>query len=615
MSCAMLPSWAATSRARCSRKSLPLEADATARFMEEATDSGLVVYLGPGRYRFVHALFREALYSRLSSEQRLGLHRAAATCLSERYRDAVDLPVAQLAYHWFEASRGGFDAEAIIWCHRAARAAIAKRAYGEAIVQIEHALALLDLSDNKDPALRFELLSALGAAQYQAGQQGLSNLAWLRAALLAREQGWAVRLANAVLQWQYIRSATGVSHASAVSLHDAALEMLPADSDALRTRVLASKALAYRYRGEPMSEPTRRWTKHFRLARSIGDPEVTFDCLIKAFYLFAPAYDAPTRLTMLEEAVTLAPRTGREENLLLASAALFWPLSSLGRIDDMRARLEDLAESADAARHNFWRQLVAGFRVEIAILEGRWGDALRVAQKSLEQGALEGATGVEGRFGFQVFTIYRALGKLDAIAPLLVPTGLTPRAQSVPGCRGFACCTASWVRRPEALDVLEQLGDVRDLITDDLYETTLVYLADACVWLGDRKRCRATVRPPEALSRVQPDTARHHRPRRCLRLSRQAGAPVCAVKSRARELFRRGAQAERFHGRAADTGEHPNRLRRAVVGERPGTGSGAGQKAAGPGTRYGRRPRYAQSASAHRRANERRRPAGPTFQS
>ena len=464
------------------------ESDSTSTLMQVAADSGLVDYRGPGRYRFVHALFREALYGGLSSEQRLRQHRAAATCLSERYRDAADSPVAQLAYHWFEASRGGFDPEAITWCHRAAEVAINKRAYGEAIVQIERALALLDLGEDEDPELQFELLSALGAAQYQAGQQGLSNLAWLRAAWLARQQTWPVRLANAVLQWQYIRASTGLSHGSSVPLHDAALDMLPDDADALRTRLMASKSLAYRYRNEhELAYATL--DEALRLARNIGEPEVIFDCLIKAFYLFAPAYNAPTRLAMLEEAVTLAPHTGREEHLLLASAALFWPLSSLGRIDDMRARLDELAEQADAARHNFWRQLVAGFRVELAILEGRWGEALTLARKSLEQGALEGATGVEGRFGFQVFTVYRALGSLDAIGPVLSRLA-NAEGDTRTWLPGLCVLHHELGHRAETIDALEKLGDLQDLIVDDLYETTLVYLVDACTWLGDRTRCR-----------------------------------------------------------------------------------------------------------------------------
>jgi DNA-binding CsgD family transcriptional regulator len=42
----------------------------------------------------------------------------------------------------------------------------------------------------------------------------------------------------------------------------------------------------------------------------------------------------------------------------------------------------------------------------------------------------------------------------------------------------------------EAIEALDELGDIRELIPDDLYETTLVYLTDACVWLGDRTRCR-----------------------------------------------------------------------------------------------------------------------------
>jgi DNA-binding NarL/FixJ family response regulator len=464
------------------------DTDISSRLIEKAIDADVVVYLGPGRYRFEHALFREALYGQHSTGERCRLHRLAAGFLSSRYGEATDPPVAQLAYHWFEASRDGHDSQAVGWCRCAAEAASEKRAYGEAAVQLERALALSNAAKTRDLALQFHLLSELAEAQYLAGQTALSDRTWLKAALLANQHRWPSRLADAVIKWQYIRAHTGSPHLSGVPLHQAALELLPSDPDALRIRVLASLTIAFLHRGET-EQAQSTLTESVRLARHLGDPNVLFECLIKAFYVFPHAPDAPIKLSMIEEATTLALQSGREEDVLLATTARLFALSSLGRFDEVRQALVEFSDRVNKTGHYFFQQIVAGFRVKLAIHEGRWSEAITVAQESLKRGSIEGMPGVEGRFGVQMFTIHRALGALGSVAPLLskvMASGDDTRTW-LPG-RILLHCELG--QRPEARKALEQIGDFGKLDADDLYEATLVYLADACILLRDKTRCR-----------------------------------------------------------------------------------------------------------------------------
>lgn len=455
--------------------------------LDSAVDAGLIGTLGSGRYRFVHALFRESLYGRISAGDRLRLHRAAAEAIEERYATALELPVAELAFHWFEASRGGYVPKAVQRCREAAAAATSKRAFGEASIDLQRALAIAAMADPLDPALELDLLEELGDAQYFAGQQGLAVQSWFKAVQIARHHGWAIKFAKAVLRWQYLRTHTGIAHDSAIAIHEDAIDALPADEEALRTRLAASLATTYHH--DHQDERARqKLTESVVHARRLSDPAVLFDCLIKAFYILNKPYEGARRLEMLLEAERIAADSRGLEDQLLAFTAVMFPLSHLGRLDDIRTRTDELESRATAAGHDFWRQVAVGFRVSISIAEGHWAEAMRLAQESFRLGNIEGATGVAGRFGFQMFAIHRALGRLGGVAPLLrqiTESGDGARTW-LPG-RILLHCELG--QRQEALEALEQFGDPRDMEVDDLYETNLAYLSDACVQLGDRARC------------------------------------------------------------------------------------------------------------------------------
>lgn len=453
-----------------------------------AVDAGIVSAVRPGRFRFQHALFREVLYAELGADERLRLHQAAAEAL-ERLPDRDPEERAQrLAHHWFEAARGGYRPEAVEWSQRAAALATERRAYGEAAAHLDNALQLLDLEPATDPARRFELLRQLGDAHLWSGQMAEADRACLGAALLAHRHRWAESLADAVVRWQTVRAVVGVTHLSAIPLHQAALEMLPPEAAARRARLLASLAVAYRHRDE-VAQGRATLEESIRIARVVGDPEVLFGCLSKAWHVYYRAYDASRQLTILQEVLALARDSGDPENVLFALSAVLFPLAKLGRIAELRAPLDELASLAEAARSPFFAQAAIGFRGMLAVLEGRWQEGLEWGRRSLEQGATQGLGGLEGRFSFQVFAIQRALGGLRQLAVVLEQVAAAgDRARTwLPG-RILLHCELG--QKPQAREALTRLGDFGRLVDDDLYETSLAYLADACLSLGDTARCR-----------------------------------------------------------------------------------------------------------------------------
>jgi DNA-binding winged helix-turn-helix (wHTH) protein/tetratricopeptide (TPR) repeat protein len=92
------------------------------------------------RFRFVHALYREALYERLPAGRRVALHRRVGERLELGYRDQTAEIAPQLAMHF---ERGRDFPRAIRYFKQAGQTAVARSASHEAAAHFERALALL----------------------------------------------------------------------------------------------------------------------------------------------------------------------------------------------------------------------------------------------------------------------------------------------------------------------------------------------------------------------------------------------------------------------------------------------------------------------------------------
>jgi DNA-binding CsgD family transcriptional regulator len=460
---------------------------ATLPAIDRAASAGVVRTAAAGRYRFVHALFREVLYAQQPLERRIALHRAAAERIEQRHARDLDPMLPQLAYHWFEATRGGYLPAAVDYCRRAAEQALARRAYGEAAALFEHSLQAADLADEPDLELRFGLLSALGDAQFRSGQSEPAARTYLKCAVLAKRQEWWPRLADAVIALQHVQGQLGIIHLASIPLHTLALEHLPEHANAMRARLLASLASACR-RAEDQAQGRAAFAESIRIAREVGDDRVLFECLCQALLVLQPAPEAARQTALVREALAIAERLGPDEAILAATSGLLFPLSKLGAYVELESQLQRLQVRAEAARHPHYRQVAAGFEAQLAILHGRWTDALKWARTSLQQAGLEGSTGVEGRFGFQMFEIQRSLGTLDSVAPLLARLSADgdPGRTWLPGKILLHCELGQY---DDARRLLDRLGDPSRLPDDDLYYVALVYLAEACVALKDLPRC------------------------------------------------------------------------------------------------------------------------------
>ena len=99
--------------------------------MEDAIRAGIVIggATGSKRYRFSHALIREALYEDLAANRRIELHGQIGSAIEEVHKDDLKPHLAALAHHFRE---GGIADKAIDYSILAGEAAEAVFAYDEA---------------------------------------------------------------------------------------------------------------------------------------------------------------------------------------------------------------------------------------------------------------------------------------------------------------------------------------------------------------------------------------------------------------------------------------------------------------------------------------------------
>jgi hypothetical protein len=204
--------------------------------VDEALAAGFIEpHGGPGQFRFVHALVRDAIEDGIAPAQAVRLHRAAADAI-ERVHGAAPGPwLFHVARHWGHAAMAGEADVAARWIERAGREAMRQRAYEEAARLFLDAVAVG--GEGADPELRCRLLLAAGRALHLAADLAGRRHACVRAAEIARAIGRPELLAEAAL----VMEASGALAFDLTTrrLCEEALAALDADASALRSRLMA----------------------------------------------------------------------------------------------------------------------------------------------------------------------------------------------------------------------------------------------------------------------------------------------------------------------------------------------------------------------------------------
>ena len=332
-----------------------------------------------GRYRFTHALIREALYARLGSAQRARLHQQVGQALASHYALDPEPHLAELAHHVVLAAPVGDALVAVQYARRAAERAVQQLAYEEGVRLYRLAVEACDLTPEPDDRLRCDLLLALADAQICAGNLADAADTAKEAVTAARAIADAARFARAVLvlseRWG---SDYGREDRAAIALIDEALAMLGDGSPSLQAPLMVRQGRLLMFAGDCGAAAAISRTA-IGIARLADEPRTLLHVLARAHWQLAVEQSPAEQLIAADEVLDLAGALGLPTMLLEGRQYHLCAALEAGAIAMVDADLDRYARQAQALRQPLYRWMAESYRAMRLLLEGRFAEAQRVA--------------------------------------------------------------------------------------------------------------------------------------------------------------------------------------------------------------------------------------------
>lgn len=469
---------------------------ATLGVLEEAEASRLVneVPGAVGRWRFDHALVREALRDRLRTVERVDVHRRIGEALEELATGSTEPPLDELAHHYHEAALGGDADKAVEYARRAGRAANDRLAFEAAAFQFGRAFTVSALSAAADPVARCHDLIAQGEAHQRAGDREAAQDAFLRAAGMARSlrtvdpEASAKALGRAAFGLGGIWGTVGVVEQPVVDLLAEAVEAQQGDS-ALHARLLARLSVAYYWSNEvdrrlDLSQRSRD------MADRVDDPATRIYVLDAAHFALWGPDTLHERLALANQMIALAGRHGDAPTT--RGAGIFWRIIDQLEAGDMASVDHDIGAYGRLAEQ--WRQAnyrwYAGVaRAMRALLAGELEEGRRLAQESFAEGERAQGANAVLFFATQQIEISRLEGDLS---PLVEPArDFVRKYPAIPAWRAaLAALYADLGQQDEARVELDRLAakSFADVPRDANFLLVGYFLAEVVWTVEDKER-------------------------------------------------------------------------------------------------------------------------------
>jgi DNA-binding CsgD family transcriptional regulator len=382
--------------------------------LEDAATAGLLQAGEPSSFDPVHALVREAVYTRLPASRRLDWHARLAAAV-----ESGALPGEAVTHRLRCATDPAGRAAAVRACRAAAQAASAALAFDRVVELLDAALALPGL----DPADRALLLLEAAEAEFAAGRPDAAVARCRRAAGETDDPALLVRAALVV------RGFNGPHHTEVIALCDAAIRALPPDHRAGRARLLAQRALA--------TADVVGWegvgpasTEALRLAEESGSPEALADALRARQHAVSGPGGVTERLGIARRMVELAGRGGPVDAELWGRLWRVDAAFQLGALDAVDGELGHLAQLAERLGWPIAAWHLHRMRAARHLLTGRFDDAEAEADLALVAARRTGdvsAAALDGAFRCEV---WRLRGHYVAAVELLTAAeSVAPGAQ------------------------------------------------------------------------------------------------------------------------------------------------------------------------------------------
>jgi tetratricopeptide (TPR) repeat protein len=464
---------------------VPLEQVLSA--LERAESAGLIHGMPgrPGRFAFVHALFRSVRYDSLPASRQLRLHHEVTQALVRRY-GVVDAVVAELARHACAAIPLGDMRAAIDYSRRAGDLAMDSLALAEGADHFRRAIGIADLLHPPDEALLGQLMVRLAQVLVKQDDPGAKPL-MEQAADAARRLGDYDLLAE-VIYLMYGYSVSG-RHASGVAaLCHEALAGVGQEPTAARARLLI--VLAAHAADLNQSDCIELLDEALAVARSSGDLVALGQALSAVQVTGRHPDNLAERVSAANELAGLAERLNHPIFRILGHQASFSNLLEAGEV--VAARAESSAiERLIGERQDTYAQLgIQSRRATCLFLAGDLDAAEEAAEQVLQLGAAVRPTrGIDPLAYFyapHLLAIRFNQGRISELVPLIREVD-----ESAPELEAYQAVLAMALARSGDLDTARTLlvrltdGNVTALRRSVQWHSAIMCLADTSELTGD----------------------------------------------------------------------------------------------------------------------------------
>ena len=455
--------------------------------LEEARSAHIIEELAqPSHFQFSHALIRETLYEELLAARRAGLHQRIGEVLENLGRPEAYL--AQLAYHFSQASSAGSSRKTIDYATRAARRAEELLAYEEASRLYKLALGATKSGNTASARQQVELMLSLGQAQAKAGDALPAMETFKHAAASAQQQNFAEHLTRAALGFEEASWRLGLPGNVAIRLLQTALDALGENDSVAKIKVLGALTRAFILTGD-LESSDRFQAQALAMARSCGDPATLMGTLFVGLTARWTPERIKDRISAAGEALALAQQIGDREKFVHILGWRLFDAMELGDMETMQADLKTHARLAEELQQPFYRYVSVSFNAMLAVFQGRFSEGEQLAQSALTLGQRMPGLDANGVFGMQMFSLRRAQGRLRELTPV-VRQFVNTTAESATWGPGLALIYADLGLRREARVEFEKLAaqDFSGIPRDAVWATCIAYLAQVCAFLNDDRR-------------------------------------------------------------------------------------------------------------------------------
>ncbi|WP_394553612.1 AAA family ATPase [Agromyces sp. MMS24-JH15] len=454
--------------------------DAALRAVDAIVHAGLLERpTSDDRYRFPHAIARQAMLDAIPPSEAIRIHARVAETLEARFPAAPRL-VQRLAFHYDAARALGYADRAVTFHLRAAESADRRLAHEQAATLLERASELTARVDEcerlRERAARSWMLAADFAAARRLRERNLESAdarTRVRAAIGYEDASWR----------------PGLTGERAAELLSTALEGIPADDrDPLHVEASASLGRAIAFTGQ-VDEGAERGERALEAARALGDERTLAAALRARIAQPARPTELPRRILMADELARLA--AGMDEDWL----GLAGMVGAYGYVlGDAEALARAERRLADVGRRwgPYWQYWLGCVRYGDAFMQGRLEDATArlVDLEYLEAGFRSDAS--DGVSATQEFMVRRERGRLGPALRVLNGEE-SPASTWAPGLL-VLYLEAGWV--DPARRVLHWLLEhtSEQLRSSADWPARLAFMAEGAVACGDVDAARA-VRP------------------------------------------------------------------------------------------------------------------------